>query len=125
MKLQFDPQTTTKLKSLMDTNKLLIIDMEDGVGPFTNQLFENGIRYRILVIERDSLPTSFDEVADSNLGPVYFNSSTGIYLDEEMWTTYIPKYQISELWSQKALLESKLVIRQAVPQVAQVGITYI
>jgi len=58
----------------------LVLDLDDGVGPFSKVSLENGLKFNLLVVRNDLIPNDFDNAINSKEGLIFFNGDTGRYL---------------------------------------------
>ncbi|MYV16164.1 iron-sulfur cluster biosynthesis family protein [Furfurilactobacillus milii] len=110
MKLSFSHEAQEKLASKMAAHEVLLLDLDDGIGPLSPVLGENGLMYRIFICPQAKIPDDFTEQFQTSLGPVYFTDETAFYLDENMEITYKKVQNRFELQSDQAILESNLNI---------------
>jgi len=76
MKLTFDEKTILKVNAIKDSNDVLVLNMDDGVGEFSHILTENGLKYNLLIVKSDLLKKDSYGHFDSSLGTVYFDKDT-------------------------------------------------
>ncbi|WDF82120.1 iron-sulfur cluster biosynthesis family protein [Lacticaseibacillus pabuli] len=119
MKLSLCVDAIRKLEAYQAPDTQILIDLDDGVGPYSTLLMENGLKYRLLVVPADSVPADFNHTLVSEVGPIRFNDATAMYLDNTMSLRFDAKRDAFQLWSNAGLLESDLPILSATPQVAR------
>jgi len=115
MKLTFDEKTILKVNAIKDSNDVLVLNMDDGVGEFSHILTENGLKYNLLIVKSDLLKKDSYGHFDSSLGTVYFDKDTELFLDNEMQIRFNPRTATYQLVSTNALLEPNLPIIRKTP----------
>ncbi|MCF6418253.1 MAG: iron-sulfur cluster biosynthesis family protein [Furfurilactobacillus sp.] len=108
MDLVFSDEAQTKLASKMTDDDALLLDLDDGIGPLSPYLKENGLMYQLFICPKTKVPSSFTKHFQTSLGPVYFTDVTEVYLDEHMKITYKPVQNRFELQSDQQIMESSL-----------------
>ena len=115
MKLTFDEKAVLKVNAIKDSNDVLVLNMDDGVGEFSHILTENGLKYNLLIVKSNLLQKYSYGHFDSSLGKVYFDKDTELFLDDEMQIRFNPRTATYQLVSTNALLEPNLPIIRKTP----------
>lgn len=115
MKLTFTTEAISKINALKTTNDQLVLDLDDGIGPFSSLLMENGLKYRLLIVPAELVPANFDGTLTSNAGSIRFNADTGRYLDSTMQVNLNARLGTFQLSGNSGLLEPNLPIAKALP----------
>ncbi|HAT55009.1 MAG TPA: hypothetical protein DCW31_07200 [Lactobacillus sp.] len=110
MQLTFTTEAKTKLQTMMEPNAVLLLDLDDGIGPLSKVLLENGLAYRLFVCTPEQVPASFSNHLQTTIGPLYFNTETEFYMDENMQIVYKKAQNRFELHSEQAILEPSLEV---------------
>ena len=86
MQLTITKEAEAKLKPYFDDkNAVILLDFDDGVGPFSkvgvcslNQAFQ------LVVAPKEADLHDYDQVLETNLGKVYYKGYSDMYLDQVM-----------------------------------------
>lgn len=86
MKIKFDTAIAEKLGGLLaDQSANLVLDFDHTLSRENNGLDCCGIsRYRLVLIDKETLPDVFDMEIESSFGPIYFKKWASFYLEENM-----------------------------------------
>ncbi|MDE6375892.1 MAG: iron-sulfur cluster biosynthesis family protein, partial [Ligilactobacillus sp.] len=86
MKLTITDEAAAKLRPFFeDQNALVLLDFDDGVGPFSkvgvcslNQAFQ------LVIVDKDEDIHDYNEKITTELGDVYYKGYSDMYLDQVM-----------------------------------------
>ena len=86
MKLTITDEAATKLRPFFeDPNAIVLLDFDDGVGPFSkvgvcslNQAFQ------LVIVDKDEDIHDYNEKIVTELGDVYYKGYSDMYLDQVM-----------------------------------------
>lgn len=96
MELTFTPAAQKRLAKYLDdgSQKRLILDFDDGVGPFSDiGDCSLGVNFKLILLDVDKeLPKDFDAHFISNLGNVYYKSYTKSQYAEHMKLDFEANY---------------------------------
>ncbi|MFJ6925178.1 MAG: iron-sulfur cluster biosynthesis family protein, partial [Limosilactobacillus mucosae] len=102
MKLTFTPQAQQRLQKYLQPDSKLILDFDDGVGPFSKlgncSLDAN---FKLIIVKKDAKLPDFNAQLASNLGPVWYKDYTAPQLDEKMEVRFNPTYFTMPLVSEQ------------------------
>ena len=91
MKLTFTPQAQQRLQKYLQPDSKLILDFDDGVGPFSKlgncSLDAN---FKLIIVSKDAKLPDFNAQLDSNLGPIWYKDYTASQLDEKNGSPFQP-----------------------------------
>ena len=85
MKLTFTTEAIERLKKYVAKDKQILLDFEDGVGPFSavgSCSLDGG--YRLIFIDKGLNLKDFDTQIDSNLGPLNIKGESRAQFDDQM-----------------------------------------
>jgi len=114
MKLSIPQELLEKYPKIKEA-KYLLLDFDDGVGPYSQlgNACSIGSHFKLVLLDEE-LPEVFDKQIDSNVGPVYIKGYSTMYLDQNMRIVRNPSYGNFELRSDNTLLDSNLEIESLV-----------
>lgn len=109
MKLTFTPQAQQRLQKYLQPDSKLILDFDDGVGPFSKlgncSLDAN---FKLIIVSKDAKLPDFNAQLASNLGPVWYKDYTAPQLDEKMEVRFNPTYFTMPLVSEQRTMTDNL-----------------
>lgn len=109
MKLTFTPQAQQRLQKYLQPDSKLILDFDDGVGPFSKlgncSLDAN---FKLIIVKKDAKLPDFNAQLASNLGPVWYKDYTAPQLDEKMEVRFNPTYFTMPLVSEQRTMTDNL-----------------
>ncbi|RZI48318.1 iron-sulfur cluster biosynthesis family protein [Lactococcus kimchii] len=111
MKITFDEKTAEKIKAFGDVD--LVFDFDHSLSEKLEAVdaCAGGIsRYRIVAVDKGTVPDVFDATIDSEFGPIYYKAYGTYFFQDEMSTVINPSYNLIELRSTAELLSSNLLI---------------
>lgn len=93
MKLTFTKDAQQRLARYLSPNKKMILDFDDGVGPFS-AVGDCGLEasYKLVFVDAERELPDFDGKMMSNLGDVYFKGYTKPQFDEQMEVRFNSHY---------------------------------
>jgi len=103
MKLHFDEASAQIIAG--KEHQYLVLDLDDGTGPFSKKLLENGLSYRLIFCHEKPDLSYFTHSIATNAGEIYFSEATKWYLDQDMQVRFNPHYNVLQLFSESTLLE--------------------
>lgn len=115
MKLTFDNKALNKINQLKDTQDDLVLDLDDGIGEFSDYLSQNGLKYNLFITPSQTVPVAFSNVLMSNAGKIYFNYDTELTLDQNMQVIFDYHTSTFQLRSTNTLLEPNFQISKKSP----------
>jgi uncharacterized protein YqkB len=111
MFLEFSPAATAKLTDKISTDTRLVLDFDDGVGPFSNSASCTMDKaFNLVFCDVDQLTADYDRVIDSSLGPVYIKDYAANQLDPNMKLD-VDKYLRYSLSGESGVLDSNISFR--------------
>ena len=109
MKLTFTPQAQQRLQKYLQPDSKLILDFDDGVGPFSKlgncSLDAN---FKLIIVCKDAKLLDFNAQLASNLGPVWYKDYTASQLDEKMEVRFNQTYFTMPLVSEQRTMTDNL-----------------
>lgn len=89
MYLKISPAAQKRIKTVMKDHQQILMDFDDGVGPFSaigNCSLDDSFR---LILVNDQLKfKDFNASFDSDLGRIYYKDYTKPYFDEQMTLSF-------------------------------------
>ena len=77
MELNISAQAAARLAPLLRADRVLILDLNDGIGPYSRSYHDpTQAKFSLLILSRRNLPDVFDAHLDSPVGPVLIKSYT-------------------------------------------------
>ena len=107
MKLTFTPQLSSACKNTCKLDSKLILDFDDGVGPFSKLGNCSDANFKLIIVKDAKLP-DFNAQLASNLGPVWYKDYTAPQLDEKMEVRFNPTYFTMPLVSEQRTMTDNL-----------------
>ncbi len=85
MKLTVTEEAKKRIARYLSPDKKIILDFDDGVGPFS-AVGDCGLEagYKLVFVNCDQKFPDFDSKIPSNIGTIYYKGYTKPQLDEEM-----------------------------------------
>lgn len=109
MKLTFTPQAQQRLQKYLQPDSKLILDFDDGVGPFSKlgncSLDAN---FKLIIVSKDAKLPDFNAQLDSNLGSIWYKDYTASQLDEKMEVRFNQTYFTMPLVSEQRTMTDNL-----------------
>lgn len=109
MKLTFTPQAQQRLQKYLQPNSKLILDFDDGVGPFSKlgncSLDAN---FKLIIVSQSVNLPDFNAQLTSNLGSVWYKDYTASQLDEKMEVRFNQTYFTMPLVSEQRTMTDNL-----------------
>ncbi|MDF7637540.1 iron-sulfur cluster biosynthesis family protein [Leuconostocaceae bacterium ESL0958] len=85
MKITFTDTAINRLKKLMSDNDRIVLDFDDGVGPFSDEAnCTLALSFNLLFVGPDHDLSEFGATIDSNLGTVYAKPYSLDQMDDDM-----------------------------------------
>lgn len=111
MNLKFSKDALKKVSKYIDSNAKLVLDLDDGVGPFSHELLENGLAYCLIILHESKVPDSFTYEIKSELGTIYVANDTEMYLENEMHIIYDTQWDRLKLITNSGVLENNFALK--------------
>lgn len=111
MKITFTPEAQERLQRYLSPDKKMVLDYEDGVGPFSavgNCSLDDG--YRLIFVGKDLDLPDFNKKIDSNLGDIYIKGYTDVQFADQMEVRFNPKYFTMPLVSPLGVLTDNIEV---------------
>lgn len=105
MKLTFTDAAKKRLARYLSPDKKLVLDFDDGVGPFSalgNCSLD--VNFKLVFVDRDQDLPDFDAHFSSNLGEVYYKGYTKPQYAAEMTLDFEPTFFTMPLKSPQGVL---------------------
>ncbi len=105
MKLTFTDAAKKRLARYLSPTKKLVLDFDDGVGPFSalgNCSLD--VNFKLVFVDQDQELPDFDAHFSSNLGEVYYKGYTKPQYAEEMTLDFEPTFFTMPLKSPQGVL---------------------
>lgn len=109
MELFFTPAAQARLSKALNDNTKLILDFDDGVGPFSalgNCSLDT--HFTLIAVNADQDYPDFDAKMTSNLGPIWYKSYTSPQFDEHMEVRFNKNFFTMPLVSDRRFLTDNL-----------------
>ena len=111
MNITFTDQAIERLQRYELSSKKMLLDFDDGVGPFSavGSCSLDG-DYRLILVKEDLDTPDYNEKITSNLGDVFIKDHTAVQFDDEMEVRFNPRYFTMPLVSHKRVLTDNLEV---------------
>ena len=112
MDLTFTAAAQKRLKKYLEGyDYRIILDFDDGVGPFS-QLGNCSldVNYKLIFVDKDEQLPDFNAHFASNLGPIYYKDFDAPQYDEHMTIDFNPRYFTLPLKSDYRLLTDNVEV---------------
>ena len=111
MNITFTDQAIERLQRYELSSKKMLLDFDDGVGPFSavGSCSLDG-DYRLILVKEDLDTPDYNEKITSNLGDVFIKDHTAVQFDDEMEVRFNPRYFTMPLVSPKRVLTDNLEV---------------
>ncbi|WP_179393952.1 iron-sulfur cluster biosynthesis family protein [Lacticaseibacillus absianus] len=81
--LTMTPEAQEKISDWLPADRALVLDLDDGVGPFSKAgVCSLDVSFRLLAVPRDDLAAPYTETVSSPVGPVHIKDYTANYFTE-------------------------------------------
>lgn len=111
MKIKITNDAKLKLKKYFSKNKKVILDLDDGVGPFSKEGTCALItKFRLLVVDSSSDLSDYPIHLNSDLGTIYFKNSAEAFLDNGVSLDVDPKTQLLIFSNTKETIDKRVNI---------------
>jgi uncharacterized protein YqkB len=111
MFLDISNTAAEKLRNKMTPDTRIVLDFDDGVGPFSNAASCTMDKaFNLVLCQDNQLTHDYDQVIDSTLGPVYIKQYAANQLDNDM-SLDVDKYLRFALKGESGLLDPNVVLR--------------
>ncbi|MBS9336884.1 iron-sulfur cluster biosynthesis family protein [Fructobacillus parabroussonetiae] len=112
MKLTFTDTAKARLEKLAGTDKKIVLDFDDGVGPFSDEAnCTLALSFNLLFVPKDTDLKEFGATIDSNMGTVYAKPYSLDQMDDEMKVDVNEKYLRYTLSGRNGVLDPALGIK--------------
>lgn len=111
MNITFTDQAIERLQRYELSSKKMLLDFDDGVGPFSavGSCSLDG-DYRLIFVKEDLDTPDYNEKITSNLGDVFIKDHTAVQFDDGMEVRFNPRYFTMPLVSPKRVLTDNLEV---------------
>ena len=109
MKLTLDDAVLSRLSHW--TTADVVLDYDQTIGE-TGRPVDGcaiGTRFRLIAIDKGTLPPQFDVVIDSNLAPIYFKKDGELFLTKDMTLTQNADFRV-QLKDAGSLIDSNVQV---------------
>lgn len=112
MDLTFTTEAQERLqKCLQGKDYRMILDFDDGVGPFSKLgNCSLDVNYKLVFVDPDEELPDFNAHFESNLGPIYYKDFDKPQYDEHMTIDFNPRYFTLPLKSDQRLLTDNVEV---------------
>ena len=84
MELNISAQAAARLAPLLRADRVLILDLNDGIGPYSQRCPDaKQAKFSLLILPRRNVPDVFDAHLDSPVGPVLIKSYAAGFFNSE------------------------------------------
>ncbi|QBO36805.1 iron-sulfur cluster biosynthesis family protein [Periweissella cryptocerci] len=110
--LNFDDNAVARLEKYFNDDYTVLMDFDDGVGPFT----EHGasctldVAFRIIIVAKDTDIKDYQQVINTNLGPMLGKEYANYALNDVMKITLQPTFNRWELKGESETIDPALQI---------------
>ena len=111
MNITFTDQAIERLQRYELSSKKMLLDFDDGVGPFSavGSCSLDG-DYRLICVQEGLDTPDYNEKITSNLGDVFIKDHTAVQFDDGMEVRFNPRYFTMPLVSPKRVLTDNLEV---------------
>ncbi|WDF82343.1 iron-sulfur cluster biosynthesis family protein [Lacticaseibacillus pabuli] len=82
--VKLSTDAATKLRELSAGGKKLILDLDDGVGPFSSVgICALNIHFNVIAAPADKVSADFNQTLDSEVGPIYIKDYSTDYFGKQ------------------------------------------
>ncbi|WP_226789470.1 iron-sulfur cluster biosynthesis family protein [Latilactobacillus graminis] len=111
MTLTMTPAAIAKIQAKMTSGQKILLDLDDGVGPFSNVGYCSlDTSFRLLLVPADADIKDYPGEFESNLGPVYYKDYAASYFDEHEILDINDKNQMLTLSNHSGLVDGHISI---------------
>lgn len=111
MNIQITAEAEAKLAPYLAEHALLLLDLDDGVGPFSQLgVCSLDTSFRILIVQKDSDLKDYSLHLDSTIGPIYIKEYTNNYFNERPIMDLNPRFQNLMLKSATGIIDNNVEI---------------
>lgn len=115
MYLTFSDTALQRISPLVTTDTRIALDLDDGVGPFSNSAtctFD--VAFNLVLCQASDLSDDFNMTIDSDLGPVYIKDYTTEQLDSALKLD-VDQYLRYKLSGPSGILDPNVTLRNLQP----------
>lgn len=102
------------LRGKVNDNEQLLLDVEDGDGPFANSRITCQIdtSFRLIIVEKETSAdlSLYSEVVDTQMGPIKIKKSALVYFDNPTTLAVEPTYKSLQLKGPGGIIKNNLQI---------------
>lgn len=128
MDLTFTPEAQKQVERYLRPNTKLLLDFDDGVGPFSNLgNCSMDSHYKLIFVKDDLELPDFDQSFPSNLGPVYYKGYNAPQYEAGMQLQFNKRYFTLPLVSPSSVLTDDVELVDAYdfqPQATQQSVSH-
>ena len=112
MELLLTEEAKEKIQSQVNAEEQLLLDIEDGDGPFadTRVTCQIDTSFRLLIVKKDTDKdlSLYSETAETTVGPIRMKKSALMYMDDPTTIAVEPTYNSLQLKGTSGLLKGNL-----------------
>lgn len=112
MELLLTEEAKEKIQSQVNAEEQLLLDIEDGDGPFadTRVTCQIDTSFRLLIVKKDTDKdlSLYSETAETTVGPIRMKKSALMYMDDPTTIAVEPTYNSLQLKGPSGLLKGNL-----------------
>ncbi|MBS9338700.1 iron-sulfur cluster biosynthesis family protein [Fructobacillus sp. M2-14] len=113
MKLTFTDEAKARLEKFTGPDKKIVLDFDDGVGPFSNEAnCTLALSFNLVFVNKDADLSEFGATIDSNMGTIYAKPYSLDQMDDDMTVDVNEKYLRYALNGKGGTLDPALGIKQ-------------
>ncbi|MDR1606055.1 MAG: iron-sulfur cluster biosynthesis family protein [Streptococcaceae bacterium] len=94
MKITFDAQVLARVANWTDADLILDFDQTIGENGRPVEGCSIGTNYRLIAIDKGTVPDVFDVIIDSNFAPLHFKAYGRVFLTKDMTLTENPDKRV-------------------------------
>ena len=107
MELNVSAVAASRLAPMLHADKALILDINDGIGPYSRPSKTSGqAKFNLLILPRTNVPDVYDAHLDSPVGPVLIKSYTSGFFKAtncQIKCNFLPKKTSDGVFQTKTL----------------------
>lgn len=109
MFLKISDEAQVKLLPFLESDAVVILDLDDGVGKYSKMgVCSLDTSFRLLILNRLQDRSDFDLTLDSTIGEIFIKDYSKRYLDEAMMLEIDPRLQTFKLKIPSGVLDGNV-----------------